>query len=277
MPAGRQATGARFHAPVTSLGPIVLHGGGEFQSGDEAVLTALLTMAAGPADARAGACLPGTSSEATARRIVIVPTAAARQGPERAARHGMEAFRAAAHEAGVAVRLETALVVDPASAASGPIAGRIAGADLVYVPGGDPDVIPILWPGSLASQALLAARARGAVICGASAGAMALAEWCWTPTGIVPGLGWVRGVAVAPHWTLDDRGSRAALRRSLPPGIGILGLAERTAGVEARDRSGSPGDARWRIIGEGRAAWYPPGADAPAEVAGDGGALVGWA
>jgi len=50
------------------------------------------------------------------------------------------------------------------------------GADLVYLPGGDPDAVVEILAGTLAWRSVQAARSRGAAVAGASAGAMALGE-----------------------------------------------------------------------------------------------------
>src|SRR3972149_11078664 len=62
--------------------PIALHGGGEAMPGDERVARTLLELAAVPALERSRACLPGTAGAPAARRVVILPTAAARGRPD---------------------------------------------------------------------------------------------------------------------------------------------------------------------------------------------------
>src|SRR2546426_502412 len=83
---------------------------------------------------------------------------------------------------------------------------------------------PRLLVGPLALAAIRMARARGAVVAGASAGGMALAEWSWTPAGGVRGLGFVGGLAVVPHYDDIRRTSwQRALDQLAPGGIGYLG------------------------------------------------------
>lgn len=228
-------------------GRIGLHGGGEFLSGDEASLAALLTAAAVVAGARA-------------IRIGVIPTAAARGRPDLAGQHGITALTRVAGALGIPIgAAEVVPVVDATSAADPGSAARIASADLLYLPGGDPDLIPALYPGSATLAAILAALGRGAVLAGASAGAMALAAWTWTPGGLVPGLGFVPRAIVVPH--ADPKSWRANLARfgaAVPPGLGVLGLAERTAILGSR---GSDGQATgpWDVVGEGEVRWLPPG------------------
>ena len=75
-------------------------------------------------------------------RVVLVPTAVARHRPELAAAHGTRAFEAAAARAGRAVEVRVAMVVDRASATDEAHASMLESADLIHLPGGDPDVIP---------------------------------------------------------------------------------------------------------------------------------------
>src|SRR5262245_37163406 len=87
-------------------------------------------------------------------RIVVVPTAVARHRPQLSAREGIDSFQAAARRAGSAATVEAAMVVDATSAADGALAATLDGAHLVYLPGGDPDVIPTVFPGSAAWDAM---------------------------------------------------------------------------------------------------------------------------
>ena len=222
-------------------GPVVLHGGGEYEAGDEACVSAVLALGA----ARAGA--------GRAIRVVVVPTATARWSPERSAAHGVAAFRRVAEREGLAVEADAALIVDAESAADAVLAERLAAADIVAFPGGDPDVIVSVMPGSRAWTAVEEARVTGAVLTGASAGAMALAPWTWTPGGGVTGLGLVPGLLVVPH---ADAGSWDAtierFGKTAPAGLGALGLAERTAAVTL-DPTTNP--VTWQVVGEGEVRW----------------------
>ena len=132
----------------------------------------------------------------------------------------------------------------------------IASADLVYLPGGDPDIVPGLLGPTAAGRALAGAHKRGVVVAGASAGAMSLAEWSWTAQGGIPGLGFVRGIVVVPHYDEIRRMAwQSKLEKVAPPGLGYLGLDERTGVI-------SNGGA-WRVAGEGAAYWFVPGASLP--------------
>lgn len=221
------------------MGTLALHGGGEFESGDERFLAALVEAAAERAAGRS-------------IRAAVVPTAAARGRPALAGARGAAALERVAASLGVALVASTIPVVDAASAADFELAARLAAADLTYLPGGDPDLIPTILAGSVAWTAIATAYAEGAVVAGASAGAMALAELTWTPAGIVAGLGAAAGLLVVPH---ADAGSWTRnLRRfggsGSPSPVGLLGLGERTGVI-------GPGDGTWRVVGEGEVRWLP--------------------
>jgi cyanophycinase-like exopeptidase len=223
-------------------GPIGLHGGGEFMAGDEPFLLALLEAA--PRAADAGAI-----------RVVVVPTAAARHRPDATARDGREAIERVAAAANLPVSVETALIVDSETANDPALADRLAKADLIYLPGGDSDLLPGLMPDSLAWRSILAAHARGAVIAGASAGAMALGPRTWTPNGWLNGLGLVHGLVVVPHYNgFDPRGWEAALAELNAAGLGYLGIDERTGVLSSPNGTAS---ATWRVVGPGRVVWFP--------------------
>jgi cyanophycinase-like exopeptidase len=277
-------------------GPIGLHGGGEYLVGDERFLDALLSAAAAAARARGpapdrGSVASGLEAPAgydvsghafdggghgldaadgsghglgaagVTIRIVILPTAAARGRPDRAGSIGRAAFERRAAAASWLAIVEVARVVDSASADDPTEIERIANADLIHLPGGDPDLVPGTLAGSPALAAIERAWRRGAVIAGASAGAMGLAEWTWTSAGGIRGLGLVAGLAVVPHYDDVRRTAwQATLDDLAPGGIGYLGLDERTgvisgaAGSDGRD---------WRVSGTGAAYWFARGASEP--------------
>lgn len=235
-----------------ATGPLVLHGGGEAMPGDEPVAIEALRSA------------PATAGEPL--RVVILPLATARGQPARTTAHVSAFLSDVAHDQGIRIELAAAQVVDRTSANDAHATQALTDADLIVIPGGDPDLVPTVLPGTAAWQAILRARRRGAVIWGASAGAMALAEWCWTPDGGMSGLGLVPGLVIAPH--VSDPAATAWLDR-LPAKLGILTLAERTAVVGPLDPV-PVDDSRgttWRCVGAGVAAWIPAGATDPITVA----------
>ncbi len=253
-------------------GTIALHGGGEFLPGDETFLRACLDAALPAARTRSAARAPAGAEESRgddplALRIAILPAAAAGQRPELAARHGVEAFARVAAAAGISARPEAVMVVDAASAASATLAGHLAGADLVHLPGGDPGRLLAILDGSAAWRAILAALARGATLAGASAGAMVLAGWTWTPAGWRRGLGLVPGLVVVPHAERVARGGWAGTFGSRVPAeaepVGRLGLDERTGVLSV---AGADVRRAWQVVGQGAAHWSPDASTAPRSV-----------
>ncbi|HEU0236683.1 MAG TPA: Type 1 glutamine amidotransferase-like domain-containing protein [Candidatus Limnocylindrales bacterium] len=234
------------------MGPIGLHGGGEFLAGDEPFLRLVLETAA----AGAGR----TAAAGTAIRIAVVPTATASGRPDLSGAHGVAAFRSLAGSLDIACDPAVVPVVDPQSAADPRWCAALETSDLVYLPGGDPGLVVEILAGSPAWAAILAARARGAVIAGASAGAMAMAEWTWTPRGGRAGLGIVRGLVVVPHFERVPpafwQAERTAHGRD---DLGVLGLDERTGILSGPSTEASD----WRVAGAGAATWLSPTASEP--------------
>jgi len=258
-------------------GPIGLHGGGEYVAGDEPFLDTLLVAAARVADERTRRAPAGTArgggfdAAGPARtnghggsspvRIVVVPTAASRGLPDRAAATGVEAFERRAATAGLPVSVTVARIVDAGSADDRSLVASIEAADLIHLPGGDPDLIPTILVGTAALAAIHRAWADGAVVAGASAGAMALAEWTWTPHGGMPALGFVHGLAVIPHYDGVRRTTwQEAIDKLAPGGIGYLGLDERTGVLSEPDGNGLR---TWTVAGRGAAWWFARGATEP--------------
>lgn len=232
-------------------GPLALHGGGEFLPGDEPFLRHILELAV------VGARSAGRES----LRVELVTTAIARHRPDLAFAVGSAALsRVAAAGTGsgqLRLAVSHAKVVDAASARDTATLERLAAADLVYLPGGDPDAVLEILGGSPALEAIAAARARGAVVAGASAGAMAFGERTWTRDGYLDGFGWAGSLVVVPHAGEEHVAAVRPTVRRLPGGerLAILGLPER-AGVV-----GGPGT--WTVVGDGGAWWWPAPASGP--------------
>ena len=190
-------------------------------------------------------------------RIVIVPTAVARHRPDLAAAHGERAFASAAGRAGVTVEIVVAAILARTDALDPRLVERLATAQLIHFPGGDPDLIPATLRGTLAWTAILDAHGAGACVAGASAGAMAFAERCWTPDGMVDGLDLVHGYAVIPHF---NPARLAGWQAGVTGGgrLAWLGLDEQTLVI------GRPGEA-WRVAGRGRAHVIRPHGEPGAE------------
>ena len=110
-------------------------------------------------------------------------------------------------------------------------------------------------PGAAAWAAITEALLAGAVLAGASAGAMALGPWTWTPGGGMGGLHLVQG-----SWSYPTH-TRATWSTTIerfaawaPEGLGALGLSEQTGVVEEPVAPGSL-TIDWRVVGPGVALW----------------------
>ena len=245
--------------PIAAAAPIVtgrlaLHGGGEFLPGDEAFLDALLGAV------RAS---PGANGML---RAVVVPTAAARGRPDLAASNGVAALERRAAAAGIALSATVARVVDDGSAADEKTAAEIAAADLVYLPGGDPDLIPAIL-------ALVRGRAGDARRVGAGRDDRGRERRGDGARGVDVDAGGRRG---RPRVRARGRG-RAPLRRGAAPGVAGERGADRAArgglpGARRADRGhlgGRTAAPTGLVAGEGAAHWFALGASTPV-VARDG-------
>ena len=169
---------------------------------------------------------------AKAGAAFVVPTAAARQGPEQAVAHATAWFK----QFGLA--LEELPVLKRADANSKDLAEKARSGGFFYLVGGDPGLVAQVLAGSRVWAAIFEAWRDGAALSGSSAGAMALcshtlirASWPnrfnRRPTAA---LGLVPDTAVLPHYeTFGHRWVESA-RRELPD-VTLLGIDERTAAV----------------------------------------------
>src|SRR5262249_15364527 len=177
-------------------------------------------------------------------RVLILPTAAAHQGPGSAAANGVGYFK------DLGATAESLMVLTHAEADDALYAGRIAGADIVYLTGGDPRHLLDTLRDSAVWVAILDFYQRGGLVAGSSAGAMALAGWMrdgqrrWTPA-----LGLAPNVAVLPHHEDVSEESVHPLRVALHSGVTVLGIDTATAAV-------SDGGPSWQVVGAGRVSVY---------------------
>jgi cyanophycinase-like exopeptidase len=195
--------------------------------------------------------------EATGRsrpRVVILPTASAPDGEgtfQTWAEMGVQHFVALGAE------VEPVFVRTAAEGRDGAALQAIGEADIVYLSGGHPRHLLRVLRESPLGGAIRAANARGAVIAGCSAGAMAIVgrsmDFRFLPKLRLPlpfpvrwpaGLALVDGVVVLPHYDAWPEPLSALVALQAPRGGVMLGIDEDTAAV---GRNGT-----WQVHGRGR-------------------------
>ena len=213
-------------------GPVALIGAGEF----------LPVMAEIDADLLA-------STGRARPRVAILPTASFPDGEDvfqRWSTMGVD------HFAGLGAEVEPVPVRDRASAEDPGAAQAVGEADLIYLSGGKPSYLLSTLRGTAVGRALADAHARGAVLAGCSAGAMALAGRSFDfrvriapwPLRWSDGLGFASGISVVPHYDAWPEPFSALIALQAPRGCAVLGIDEETA-VIGRDGA-------WQVHGKAR-------------------------
>jgi len=175
-------------------------------------------------------------------KVVIIPTAAARENAALAAENGVRYFQRLGAQA------EAAMIIDAETARQPALAAQVRNADLIYFVGGDPVYLLETMRDSPAWKAARKVLQRGRTLAGSSAGAMILGGQMWAPgNGWREGLGLVPSIALIPHHAnLASRWNAAHMRASLQEGVILLGIDEATALV------GPP----WQVLGAGQVTVY---------------------
>jgi cyanophycinase len=174
--------------------------------------------------------------------VLVLPTAAAYQHPERVVLEAAEWFEP------LGGQVEGLMVLDRASANDPGMAAVVRAARFLYIAGGSPLHLKSVLKGSATFEALREAWSGGAVVAGSAAGAMVLTDPMVDPRGgaLTVGLGLVDQLAVVPHFgdgTDDVHGQKLERTVALAPdGLPVVGLPERTALL--RDADGT-----WRHEG----------------------------
>jgi cyanophycinase len=222
-----------------SGGVLALVGGGEWRGG-LAALDAELAATAG------------------ATEVVVLPTAAAYEQPDRAG------ARAVAHFEGLGLKTTVLPVLHRGEADDPKFASAVRKAGFVYLADGSPLHLRSVIKDSAIFDALLAAYHGGGVLAASGAGATLLCDPMVDPRGgaYTVGLGVVRNLAVFPyHGTAADH-LRARSIDLLPSTATLVGVDEETALV-LRDGGWTVGGAGTVSVydREGRATEYPSGTD----------------
>lgn len=203
-------------------GPLALLGSGEFLPVMEALDRELL--------------------DGRPHRVVHLPTAAGREGPDRI---GYWANLARDHYGRLDVYVETLEVIDRPGAMRVDLAAEISQAGMIFLSGGDPHHVVETLVDTPVWAAIVAAWTDGAALVGCSAGAMAIG-------GVIPAfrrsaaeaLGLLPEISVIPHYDHFGRFMKPAVRMR-DRDVTLVGIDENTA------IHGGP--ERWTVYGMGSA------------------------
>ena len=196
----------------------------------------------------------------------VLPTAAARQGPEMAIATARRWFKGLGLEV---VELPVLKRSDAGSATNVELAQQ---GGLFYLTGGDPGLVVDVLRDSRVWQAIVDAWQRGAALAGSSAGAMAFGEWTLIRKSVPgqaqrrykPALGLIQRVAVAPHFeTFGHRWVDSALAEPPAAEAVIVGIDERSAAVWDGRGWTTRGPGAITVVTRSDRAAYQPGAPVP--------------
>lgn len=197
-------------------------------------------------------------------KVVFLPTAA---GEEAADRVDYWVNLGLAHYRRLGIEPVPLRVLDRAGAEDPELAGRIAGAGLVYLSGGNPGYLADTLRGTRVLDAIVAAHHHGAALAGCSAGACALTAVAedMRRREARAGLRVVPGLVVVPHFDVIEEwwpGIIARRTADLPPGQVLVGVDEETALVGGPRRWTVHGRRHvWVVDGSGARRGYPAGSD----------------
>lgn len=181
--------------------------------------------------------------------VLVLPTAAAYEHPERAVDTAEKWFAGLGGRARGLMVLSRPDAFDPSNVAA------VRAARFVYLAGGSAMHLRSVLKDTPLWDAVIEGWNGGAVLAGSSAGAMVLCDPMVDPRGgaFTLGLGLVSQMAVIPHhdtWSHDKEKRTIELS---PAGLAIVGIDERTALL--RDPDGA-----WRTAGAGDVSVFVDGA-----------------
>ena len=183
--------------------------------------------------------------------VLVLPTAAAYEHPARAVDHARQWLESLG---GTVRGLDVLRRGDAEEEAN---AAAVRAAKFIYLSGGSPMHLRSVLKDSPLWDALVEAWDAGAVLAGASAGAMVLCDPMVDPRGgaFTLGLGLVEQVALIPHHEEWDEDQARRTIQLAPAGLPVVGIDTQTALI--RDADGS-----WRTEGAGRVVVYVDGKEA---------------
>ena len=186
--------------------------------------------------------------------VLVLPTAAAYEHPERAVEWAEKWF------AGLGGKARGLMVLARPDAEDEANAAAVRASRFLYLSGGSPMHLRSVLKDSAVWQALIEAWDGGAVLAGSSAGAMVLCDPMVDPRGgaFTLGLGLVAQLAVIPH---HDTWSPEKAKRTIhlaPAGLPLVAIDEQTAVIRSPDGT-------WSMEGAGEAVVFLDGALADLE------------
>ena len=178
-------------------------------------------------------------------RLLVVPTAAARENAPLAASHGVDHFQA------LGANAAPLMVTTSEHANDEALISEVDSADLVYFTGGNPAHLLDVLQGSLLLRKLEELLERDAILAGSSAGAMVMGSWMrfreWREAlGIVPGV-----VSLPHHERSTPESTSEDLAANAPADLGALGIDGATGCLS--------GPGSWTVLGSGNVTVYRNG------------------
>jgi len=189
--------------------------------------------------------------ESGAGEVLVLPTAAAYEHPERAVESAEKWF------AGLGVEARGLMVLRRADAEDEANADAVRRSRFVYLSGGSPMHLRSVLKDSVVWQALIEAWNEGAVLAGSSAGAMVLCDPMVDPRGgaFTLGLGLVAQLAVIPHHNTWSPEKAKRTIHLAPAALPVLAVDEQTAVIRSPEGS-------WTVEGAGEALVFLAGKEA---------------
>jgi cyanophycinase len=211
------------------MGTLALVGGGEWGEGCRDLDTELLAAAG-------------------AREVVVLPTAAAFEHPDRVVDRAVAAFES------LGAKVKPLMVLHRSDAEEQKTADIVRKAKFVYLADGSPLHLRSVLKGSALWEAILVAYHAGGVLAASGAGATLVCDPMVDPRGgaYTVGLGVVANLAVFPYHGTAAGHLRDRSIDLLPSSAKLVGIDEETALV--RNPAGV-----WRVLGAGHVTVYDQG------------------
>jgi len=173
-------------------------------------------------------------------RVVCLPTAAGREGPERIdywMSLGVEHFTR------LGAQVNALPIVDRASADDPALAAEISSANFVYLSGGKPDYLYKTLEGSRAGEAIRSVLSTGGLLAGCSAGAMVLGEKYLGFPSLRAGFNFLPRIVVLPHYDEIPKTAAQMIRLLVKRSLTLVGIEGNTGLVLEGDR--------YQVLGSG--------------------------